>query len=90
MSKQEEEVWKTVQALNRAWTKEGKPEALKKFFHKDMVAITATDRLRLEGRDACVASWKAFTDKAKIHKWEESDPKVHLRRRTVRGGDLLF
>lgn len=33
-----DEVWQTVQALNKAWNS-GNPEALKDYFHKDMVAI---------------------------------------------------
>lgn len=49
MSQIEKEVWQTVQALNRAWTSNN-VEALKDYFHKDMVAIPATDRERLEGK----------------------------------------
>ena len=42
-----QEVWNALRALNDAWTK-GNPNDLKNYFHKDMVAITATDRERLE------------------------------------------
>ena len=77
MDQKEREVWHIVQQLNKAWTT-GNPEALKDFFHRDMVAITATDRLRLEGKEACIASWKAFSDAAKIHYWKEIDPKIRL------------
>lgn len=54
-----QEVWRTLRALNDAWTK-GNPNDLKNYFHKDMVAITATDRERLEGRDACCKAWNNF------------------------------
>jgi len=77
-SKEKEEVWQTIQALNRAWTVEGDADKLENFFHKDMIAITPTTRERIEGRDACIASWKAFMQSAKINYWKEIDPKVQL------------
>ena len=77
-SKTEEEVWETVQALNRAWTVEGNADALADYFHENMVAITPTDRERVEGRKACVGGWKAFVQATKIHYWKEIDPKVQL------------
>lgn len=72
-----EEVWKTVQALNKAWTT-GNVDELANYFHKNMVAITATDRERLEGRDSCIASWKAFVETTKIYYWKEIDPKIQI------------
>ena len=74
----EEEVWQIVQALNRAWTVDGNADALADYFHENMVAITPTDRERVEGRNACVAGWKAFAEATKIHYWKEIDPKVQL------------
>ncbi|MBF0591636.1 MAG: DUF4440 domain-containing protein [Nitrospirae bacterium] len=73
-----EEVWTTIQTLNRLWTIENRPDELTQYFHKNMVAISATDRLRLEGREACVAAWKKFTQAAKIHYWKETDPQIEL------------
>jgi hypothetical protein len=72
------EVWETVQAMNRLWTVEGKADELVNYFHKKMVAVTPTDRLRLEGGAACVAGWKGFTDAANIHYWEETDPRIEV------------
>ena len=43
-----------------------------------MVAITPTDRLRREGRDACVAGWVGFATYAKIHHWKELDPQIQI------------
>ncbi len=77
-NKIKEKVWQTIQAMNRSWTVKRDIDELINYFHKDMVAITATDRERLEGRDACIAGWKAFVEATKIHYWEESDPKVQL------------
>ena len=77
-SKIEKEGWQTIQALNRLWAVEGNADELKKYFHENMVAITPTDRARLEGRDACVSGWKAFVDSAKINYMKENDPKVQI------------
>ena len=72
-----QEVWATVRAMNNAWTK-GDPNDLSKFFHRDMVAITPTDRHRLDGAAACVAAWKGFCSAARIHRWEEINPVIHI------------
>jgi len=72
-----QEVWETVRTLNDTWTK-GKPDDLANFFHRDMVAITASDRLRREGSSACIAGWKGFADATRIHRWEEKEPIIHV------------
>jgi hypothetical protein len=51
----EQEIWATViRALNDAWT-EGNPDDFVNYFHRNMVAITSTDRLRREGGSDCIA-----------------------------------
>ena len=77
MPEDELEVWRTVQAMNRAWTS-GRVDELKEFFHRDIVAVTPTDRVRLEGREACIASWRRFVETTTIHSWKERDPRVKL------------
>ncbi len=77
MDEVESEVWKSVQALNRSWT-ERNCERLGDYFHDEMVAITPTLGGRIEGKEACVAAWKAFADMATIRSWEEVEPKVTL------------
>jgi hypothetical protein len=72
-----QEVWQTLRALNDAWTK-GKPHDLKNYFHHDMVAITATDRERLEGREACFNAWNNFVQAARIHHWKELEPRIQI------------
>ncbi len=72
-----QEIWATVRALNDAWTK-GNPDDLTGYFHRDMIAITSTDRNRREGSAACVAGWKGFAAAARIHRWEETDPVIHV------------
>jgi len=71
-------VWRTVQAMNRAWTVERNPARLCDFFHPDMIAATATDRHRLDGREACIASWARFVEAARVTRWVEVEPKVHV------------
>ena len=73
-----EEVWQTIQAMNRLWTVEGKTDDLARYFHEDMIAIAPMNRERLEGRQACIDAWKAFVDMAKINHWKEIDPKVQI------------
>jgi len=77
-SKIKEDVWRTVQAMNKAWAVDGNADELKNYFHENMVAITATDRERLSGRDACIAGWKGFVESTKIHSWKEIDPEIQL------------
>lgn len=73
-----QEVWKAIEELNDLWTKQNKAEELTRFFHKDMVVFNPTENRRLEGRQACVAGWKAFTDMAKIHHWTTSNQDIRL------------
>ncbi len=77
-----QEVWETLRALNDAWTR-GNPADLNRYFHENMVAITATDRERLEGRDACVQGWSNFARVATIHHWKELNPRIDVYRDTA-------
>ena len=72
------EIWKTIQSMNRLWTIESKPDELVKYFHKNMVAVSPSDRLRITGQEACVNAWKAFSQMAKIQSWKELEPKIDL------------
>ena len=71
------EVWETLRALNDCWTK-GDGADLVNYFHKDMVAITPTDRNRREGGESCIAGWVGFARTAKVHHWQEIDPQIQL------------
>ncbi len=72
------DVWRSIQEMNRAWTVERAPARLREFFHRDMIAVTATDRHRIDGREACVASWARFAEAAHVSRWVELEPKVQL------------
>ena len=77
MTEEQSEVWREVQALNRAWT-HGHVDELSRWFHEDMVAITPTDRYRREGREVCIDGWRQFVSAAKIESFKEMDPKVQI------------
>ena len=73
-----QEIWQTLQSLNRSWTT-GKVEELKDYFHENMVAITPVDRQRREGRQACIDGWAQFVaGTTKIHYWKELDPQIQI------------
>lgn len=73
----QQDIWRTVRAMNDAWT-QGNPDDLVNFFHPNMVAITATDRLRRLGQAECLAGWKGFAQAATIHHWTESEPMIQV------------
>jgi uncharacterized protein (TIGR02246 family) len=76
--KTKQDVWEFIQRLNRTWAVEGDADSLVNFFHRDMMAITATDRKRLEGREACVSSWRKFVESVKIKGYKELDPEIQV------------
>ena len=85
MEQREHEVWADVQAMNRCWTcgKLTELEGLNDYFHETMVAITPTDRLRVEGRAACIIGWSRFAHAATIHFWLEKEPKIQIYNETA-------
>ena len=80
MNPSELAIWRTIQAMNHCWTcgDAFQLARLKEYFHDSMVAITPTDRLRIEGKKACFEAWAAFCRIAKIMSWKEIDPKIQL------------
>lgn len=71
------EIWATVRALNDAWT-QGRPDELQRYFHRQMVAIAASERLRRVGAQACIAGWTAFAEAARISDWREIEPLIQV------------
>src|SRR3989338_5566090 len=78
LSSVQEEIWQTIQAVNRAWTTDHQPEKLNDYFHENMIAITPTDKERREGREACVAGWTAFAKMTTVHFFKEIDPSIDV------------
>jgi uncharacterized protein (TIGR02246 family) len=73
-----QEIWAVIQAMNRAWTVEGDIAKLRDYFHENMVAIYPADRERLEGREACLASYRRYVETSDIHSFKEVDPKIQI------------
>jgi ketosteroid isomerase-like protein len=80
MESEQQQIWETIQTMNRCWTGND-PEQFEKlnyYFYETMVAVTPTEKCRLEGRQACVDGWKAFAVNCPIHYWKERDPKIQI------------
>jgi hypothetical protein len=73
-----QEIWSTIKEMNRLWTAGNNADGLAKYFHQKMIAITPADRLRREGRQACVDGWKTFAEAATIRYWKELDPLIEV------------
>lgn len=70
-------VWEVMQAINRAWV-DGQPEEMEPHLHPDMVIVTSDVEYRADGRDACIASYKDFCDRAQIQEYREEKPNVDI------------
>lgn len=68
-------VWRIVQAMNHTWVS-GDADALGRYFHPDMI-IVATG-MRLEGREACVESYREFCASTTIKWFSTSNPSVSV------------
>ncbi|MCK5124735.1 MAG: nuclear transport factor 2 family protein [candidate division Zixibacteria bacterium] len=77
-SQVQKEVWETVQSFNQAWAVDGDFDKLAGFFHENVIAITPTDRGRLEGCDVCVTAWRTFAQSVETKYWNEISPEVVL------------
>jgi len=71
------ELQRHVHRLNQAWIG-GQPDRLGDFFHEDMAIVSPDFKNRLEGRAACVASYREFVDRAKIRDFAESSWSVDV------------
>jgi ketosteroid isomerase-like protein len=72
------EVWRFVQEMNRLWTEAGTPEKLRDYFHPSMITIAPSERLRIEGQEACVNAWRQYVETTNILDWKEIDPKIQI------------
>lgn len=78
----ENDILEFIKKMNECWTK-GNPQELENYFHQSMVAITPTDKKRLDGKTACVNGWSAFAKNTKINLWKEYDHKIQIYGNTV-------
>jgi hypothetical protein len=76
-SQTQQQIWRTVQRLNKEWVN-NKTEELLYYFHKDMV-ITGKDLHELShNRAECIKSYKDFMSEAVVNEYKESDPVVNV------------
>jgi hypothetical protein len=78
----ENDILEFIKKMNECWTK-GNPQELENYFHQNMIAITPTDKKRLDGKTACVNGWSAFAKNTKINLWKEYDHKIQIYGNTV-------
>lgn len=55
----QQEIWRILRTLNQAWVN-GQPEQIANFLHPDAVFVGPDLQKRMQGREACVASYQEF------------------------------
>ena len=73
----QDDAWRFVQAINACWV-EGRPEDLDQFFDEQIVFVAPGFQHRIEGRAACVESFRDFCSKARVHDLKVNDPGVDI------------
>jgi hypothetical protein len=71
------EVWQVLQEINDSWV-QGRPEDLERHFHPDVVFVAPGFQQRLEGRAACVDSFRDFCSTATVHDYRTANPSVDV------------
>jgi len=59
------EIKDVIEKINAAWAK-NRVDELEQYFHEDMVIVAPEFGGRLEGRDACIGSYREFTGRATV------------------------
>ena len=73
----QEEIWKIVKEINDSWLL-GRPESLDSYFHNDVVFVAPGFSQRIEGRAACIDSFRNFCANAKVREYKPSDPAIDI------------
>jgi len=71
------EVWQILKEINDCWV-QGRPEDLEGHLHPDVVFVAPGFEQRLEGRAACVDSFREFCSTAIVHDYRTATPAVDL------------
>lgn len=71
------EVWQILQEINDCWV-QGRPEDLERYFDADVVFVAPGFQQRLEGRGACVDSFREFCSTALVHDYRTSSPAIDV------------
>ena len=75
---EKQNVWETVQTINRLWSKEQRPEALRDFFHSGMVAVCGGEAIIRKDGAACLEGWTWFAKEATDIQFVEQDPHITI------------
>ncbi|MBI4082122.1 MAG: nuclear transport factor 2 family protein [Candidatus Lambdaproteobacteria bacterium] len=72
-----DEVRNVLWRLNAAW-REGRPEAMTPLLHPDVVIVPPGFTMTVRGREACVASYREFATRAKVHEVRVREPRIEV------------
>jgi hypothetical protein len=70
-------VWEVMKEINLAWVHD-RPEDMELHLHPNMVIVTSDVEYRADGREACIASYRDFCDRAEIQEYKEDKPNVDI------------
>jgi len=76
-SPDQQEIWRILRSLNQAWVN-GQPEQIANSLHPDVVFVGPDLQKRMQGREACVASYQEFCCQAAIRNFSESEPAIDV------------
>ena len=76
-AKSVEELTHIIKQINLSW-REGRSERLKEYFHERMIIVSSDLKILGKGREACIRSYSDFTKQAKLQKYSESEPELHV------------
>ena len=71
------EIWHILKEITDSWV-QGRPQDLEKHFHSDVVFVAPGFEQRLEGRVACVDSFREFCATAAVHNYTTSSPALDV------------
>lgn len=66
-----------IKNINQAWLND-RLEELDQYFHPDVVFVQPKFAGRLEGRAACVGSYREFCAQAKVREYRDGEPRIDL------------
>jgi len=72
-----EDIKSVLKNTNLAWST-GNPTNLEKYFHEDIIIVSADLKILGSGKANCIKSYIEFLSKAKIVNFTDSDPIVNL------------
>ena len=68
--------------INDSWVL-GRPENLENYFHNEIVFVAPGFSQRIEGRAACMDSFREFCTNAKVREFKPTDPAIDICEETA-------